>query len=169
MYYYGLCTTRDLLTQFTMVSGFVYLCLKVSCSWGFQTVKYTADCTLWCIFNVKILQWTNNFFPHLLPFKGVLKAQLMNHVVYNRNCFFLLHNLIQSHHFLLSNADPGQRTSSSQGMFPLPRHFQRSCYNKGSSFLWNRDILTMMQEGKHILTFILHENKVDMLSWFWLR
>lgn len=88
MCYYGLCTTRDLLTQFTMMSGFVYLCLKVSCSWGFQTVKYTADCTPWCIFNVKILQRASNFFPHLLPFKGVLKTRLMNHVAYNRNCFF---------------------------------------------------------------------------------
>lgn len=68
----------------------------------------------------------------------------------------------QSHHFLLCDADLVWGASSSQGMFPLPSHFQHSYYNKGFSFLWNQEMLVMMPEGKHILTSMLREDKVDI-------
>lgn len=68
----------------------------------------------------------------------------------------------QSHHFLLCDADLGWGASSSQGMFPLLSHFEHLYYNKGSSFLWNQEMLVMMPEGKHILTSMLCEDKVDI-------
>lgn len=45
----------------------------------------------------------NKVFPHLLPFKGILKTHLMNHAVYNTNCFFLLHNLRKCVHNPISS------------------------------------------------------------------
>lgn len=65
----------------------------------------------------------------------------------------------QSHHFILCNADLRWGIPSSQGMFSLPSHFERSYY-EGSSFLWNWDML----EWKHILMSVLLEDKIDVFT-----
>lgn len=70
----------------------------------------------------------------------------------------------QFHLFLLCNADLGWGASSSQGMFPMPSHFERFYYIKGSSFSWNQDMPVMMLEETHILTSILPEDKVDIFT-----
>ena len=164
-YYYGLYP-RYLIIQFTKLSGFMYLHPKLGCSCIFQTAKYTSNCTMWCIFDVNIPQCSKQSFPLSLPFKTIPKTHLMNHAVHNMNGSFLLHTLRKCIHnlFLLCNTDLGWGAYSSQGVFPLSSHFELSYYNKGSSFLWNQDMLVMILERKHILTSVLHRDKVDIFT-----
>lgn len=166
--FWGLYPARDFLTQFAVLSDFMYLCLKLGCSWGFHTAEDTSEWTTPCIFNVEIPQWSKQIFPLSPSFQRYSQDTFnaSGRVVHKLLFFFffLLYNLrkclcnpITSFSAILTL----HGGISFTGYVPcVPRNFARSYSNKDFSFL----MLVMALEVKYILTSILHEDKVDIFS-----
>lgn len=161
----GLDPARDFPTQFTVFSGFIHLCLKLGCSWGFHTAEYTSECTPRCIFNVEIPQWSKQNFPLSPSFQRYSQDTFNASRSVQQELLFFFYitwgNAYTISKLLFLQSWSCMGASSSQGMFPVLQGILHvPIVVRIPVFLcW----LWLWKEI-YILTSILHEDKVDIFS-----